>query len=85
MDISKEEQRILHHLAQGGVLHVKKNDHKKVVKVECFTREGWRFEAINIKLFQKMKRRKCIASTSGKPYRITRRGLELVRAQVDNR
>jgi uncharacterized protein YjhX (UPF0386 family) len=85
MDISKEEQRILHHLAQGGVLHVKKNDHKKVVKVECFTREGWRFEAINIQLFQKMKRRKCIASTSGKPYRITRRGLELVRAQVDNR
>lgn len=85
MDISKEEQRILHHLAQGGVLRVKKNKHKKVTKVECFTREGWKYEAINIPLFQKMKRRKCIASSSGKPYRITRRGLELVRSQYDNR
>lgn len=85
MDISKEEQHILHHLAQGGVLRVTKNEHKKVTKVECLTREGWRLEAINIPLFQKMKRRKCIASSGGQPYRITRRGLELVRSQLNNR
>lgn len=85
MDISKEEQNILHLLAQGGVLRVQKNAHKKATKVECFTREGWKYKTINISLFQKMKRRKCIASSRGQPYRITRRGLELVRSQFDNR
>lgn len=85
MDISKDEQRVLHHLAQGGQLRVKKNKHKKITTVECLTREGWRFEAIDIPLFQKMKRRKCIASSKGQPYTITRRGLELVRSQLNNR
>jgi uncharacterized protein YjhX (UPF0386 family) len=36
-------------------------------------------------LFRKLKRRRAIASKSGQPYRITRRGLELVRSEFDNR
>ena len=36
-------------------------------------------------IFNKLKARKAISSQAGQPYRITRRGLELVRSQVDNR
>jgi hypothetical protein len=41
--------------------------------------------ALPLALFQKLRRRSTIASTGGGPYRITRRGLELVRSQFDNR
>ncbi|MBU0582237.1 MAG: YjhX family toxin [Alphaproteobacteria bacterium] len=34
---------------------------------------------------RKLRRRKAVASCRGEPYRITRRGLELVRSQLDNR
>ena len=34
---------------------------------------------------RKLKRKKAIASQGGAPYRITRRGLELVRSEFDNR
>ena len=36
-------------------------------------------------IFRKLKRRRAIASHKSGPYRITRRGLELVRSQLDNR
>jgi uncharacterized protein YjhX (UPF0386 family) len=39
----------------------------------------------DMRLFRKLKRRQAIASHDGGPYRITRRGLELVRSEVDNR
>ena len=34
---------------------------------------------------KRLKRKDAIASHGGRPYHITRRGLELVRSQVDNR
>jgi uncharacterized protein len=40
---------------------------------------------VDIVIFRKLKRKKAIASKNGGPYRITRRGLELVRSQLDNR
>ena len=85
VDISKDEQRVLHALAQGGRLTVKKTSSGRVINVEGFTREGWRMPAIAARLFRKLKSKKAVASKSGGPYRITRRGLELVRAQPDNR
>jgi hypothetical protein len=85
MDISRAEQRILHLLAQGGRIEINRDDDRKIKAVSCFTRDGWRYPDFGIELFRKLKRLKAIKSSSGHPYRITERGLSLVRAQGDNR
>lgn len=84
MDISRAEQRILHLLAQGGHIRTER-DGKRLMDVSCFTREGWRYPGFDVDLFRKLKRRKTIISKKGGPYRITQRGLRLVRSQLDNR
>ncbi|KZL28360.1 YjhX family toxin [Pseudovibrio sp. WM33] len=85
MDISRPEQKILHMLAQGGYIRVEKDDGRHISKIELFTREGWRFSGLSDEVFRKLKRRKLIASKQSAPYRVTKRGLTLVRSQVDNR
>lgn len=85
MDISRAEQRILHLLAQGGRIEIQRNDTKKINRVTCFTRDGWRAPGLDLRLFRKLKRHRAIASRQGRPYRITKRGLELVRSELDNR
>lgn len=85
MDISSAEQRILHLLAQGGNIELIRNVDRKIETLRLNTREGWIFSQIDIVTFRKLKRKRAIASSGGKPYRITTRGLELVRAQLDNR
>ena len=84
MDISRAEQRILHLLAQGGQIDLIRNDAGKPSEVHCYNRDGWRLTGLEMDLFRKLKRRKAIASQGGMPYRITRRGLQLVRSQPDN-
>ena len=84
MDISREEQRVLHALAQGGAIHPLKARNGKVIGVECLNRDGWLMDC-NLRIFRKLKSKAAIASSDGRPYRITRRGLELVRSEVDNR
>ncbi|MFN3912805.1 YjhX family toxin [Hyphomonas sp.] len=84
MDISREEQRVLHLLAQGGWIEARRSDGAKIDEVSCFNREGWRYGGLSLELFRKLKRRGTIASSARKPYRITRRGLRLVRSQPDN-
>ncbi len=85
MDISRDEQRVLHTLAQGGNIHVLKDDKGRIKAVECYNRDGWLLSHCNLFLFRKLKNKKAIASANGHPYQITRRGLELVRAEYDNR
>lgn len=85
MDISREEQRVLHVLAQGGVIEPLKDKRGRIEKVACINRDGFILPELGMLLFKKLKRRHTIASQDGGPYRITRRGLELVRSQVDNR
>ena len=85
MDISRSEQRILHLLAQGGRIEITKDERKRIITVDCLTRDGWRFQGIDLDLFRKLKRKKAVASSNSGPYRITRRGLELVRSELDNR
>jgi len=84
MDISREEQRVLHALAQGGAIHALKTETGKISDIELYSRDGWLMPC-SLGLFKKLKNKKAIASSGGRPYRITRRGLELVRAELTNR
>ncbi|MEO1554555.1 MAG: YjhX family toxin [Pseudomonadota bacterium] len=85
MDISRAEQRILHMLAQGGRIEIERNENRKIDRAIVINRDGWRAPGLDLLLFRKLKRRRAIASRQGQPYRITRRGLELVRSELDNR
>jgi uncharacterized protein len=85
MDISRAEQRILHLLAQGGRIEIERDDKKKIEAVNCLTRDGWLYPGFDLELFRRLKRLKAIRSETGQPYRITERGLRLVRSQLDNR
>lgn len=85
MNISKYEQRVLHALAQGGAIHHRRDTDGRIVDAVCFTREGHVLADGTLALFRKLKRRKLIYSSGGRPYRISRLGLEAVRSQLDNR
>ncbi|WP_377295468.1 YjhX family toxin [Rhizobium sp. SGZ-381] len=84
MDISRAEQRILHLLAQGGRIDLIRNDNRKIEALRLITREGWVFYGLDLETFRKLKHKKAVSSRNGQPYRITERGLFLVRAQQDN-
>jgi len=85
MDISREEQRVLHVLAQGGVIEPLKDRRGRIERVTCINRDGFMLPIVDMMLFKKLKRRHTVASHGGGPYRITRRGLDLVRSEFDNR
>jgi len=85
MDITRAEQRILHLLAQGGWIVVEKDEKGRIEAAHCHTRDNWRHAGFDIGLFRRLRRRAAIASSKGGPYRITRRGLALVRSRLDNR
>jgi uncharacterized protein len=84
MDISRDEQRLLHTLAQGGNIHALKDENGKIIAAECYNRNGWMMPC-DLMLFRKLRNKRAIKSENSQPYRITRRGLELVRAEFDNR
>ena len=85
MNISKHEQRVLHVLAQGGSIHFKRSTSGKVQEIICFTRDGHVLTDCTLRVFERLKKRKLIRSTGGKPYRITQLGRVCVRPQLDNR
>ena len=85
MNVSKYEQRVLHALAQGGVVRPLRDADGRIVAADCLTRDGFRLADCTLGLFRRLKRRGLIASMDGQPYRITRLGLLAVRAQLDNR
>ncbi len=85
MNISKPEQRVLHALAQGGLIRHERDPRGRLADVHCMTREGYRLAACDLTLFARLKRRGLIASQGGGPYRITKEGLVAVRAQLNNR
>ena len=85
MDISRAAQRILHLLAQGGRIELTRGETRKIEKLQLYTREGWVLSGLDLLTFRKLKQKKAIHSQGGNPYRITERGLVLVRAEQDNR
>ena len=85
MNVSKYEQRVLHALAQGGCIRHFKDDCGNIVEVDCMTRDGYRLADCTLPVFRRLRQRRLIASANRGPYRITRLGLDVVRAQLDNR
>ncbi len=85
MNISKLEQRLLHVLARGGRIRHTRDERGKVADVTCFTHDGLVLADLTPDLFARLRRRRMISSSGGEPYRITRRGIQAVRAQSDNR
>lgn len=85
MNVSKHEQRVLHALAQGGRITFEKDERGKIVEILCYNRDGWVLSNCSLNIFQRLRRRRLIASRDSGPYQITRAGLAAVRPQLDNR
>lgn len=83
MNISRTEQRVLHTLALGGRI-----DHSRIgTRIDgilCITRDGFILTDCTLDVFQRLRRKRLIASEGGGPYHISRLGRQSVRAQVDN-
>ena len=85
MNVSRNGQRVLHVLAQGGLIRHHKDETGRIVTIECLTREGWLLSLCTLDLFKALRQKGLIASSNSGPYRITRLGLEAVRSRPDNR
>ncbi|RMC34425.1 YjhX family toxin [Paracoccus alkanivorans] len=85
MNISKNEQRVLHALAQGGRITYRRGPNGRIVEAQCFTREGFVLANCTLDVLRKLRRKRFIESRSGSAYRISELGRRNVRAQQDNR
>jgi uncharacterized protein len=83
MNISRTEQRVLHVLALGGRIEHARNG-AKIAEILCVTRDGLILADCTLGVFQRLRRKRLIASDGGGPYRISRLGRLSVRAQKDN-
>lgn len=84
MNVNRTDQRVLHALAQGGLIRLHRDDAGNIVAAECLNRDGWRLSPFDLQDFKRLKRRRLVSSRNGGPYRITRLGLAVVRPQLDN-
>jgi uncharacterized protein YjhX (UPF0386 family) len=62
-----------------------KDDRGDIIAAVCITRDGWRLADCALGVFRRLRKRRFIRSQEGGPYHVTREGLAVVRAQVDNR
>lgn len=69
----------------GRIVHRRHAQTGKIVAIDCFTRDGFVLADCSIGVFNRLKRRRLIASQGGQPYRISREGLVAVRSQLDQR
>lgn len=85
MNISRAEQRVLHALAQGGLIRYVRGSNGRIVEALCFTREGYVLADFNLEVFARLRRKRLVESRASSPYRISQKGRRSVRAQQDNR
>lgn len=85
MNISKQEQQVLHTLAMGGEIRRYLDETGKLAEITCFTREGFGLSNCTMGIFKKLKSKKLIRSKGGKPYRITHLGATSVQAKMNQR
>ena len=85
MNISRNEQRVLHVLAQGGFIRHERGDNGRILAVACFTRDGHLLSDCTIEVFRRLRRRRLVESQASGPYRISHKGRLAVRSQPDNR
>ncbi|WP_421862551.1 YjhX family toxin [Motiliproteus sp.] len=85
MNISKQEQRVLHVLALGGLIRYQRKESGKVQDATCYTREGHILASLTIDTFRRLKIKKLISSKNGQPYRITKLGANSVQSQMMQR
>ena len=85
MNISKNEQRVLHALAQGGRILYERAANGRVTEVICYTRDGLILTNCTLEIFQKLRRKRLVESKCSSPYRISDKGRRSARSQVDNR
>lgn len=85
MNISRAEQRTLHALAQGGAILLERDVDGRILRADCFTRDGFRLTDCTLSVWRKPKKKGLIASHGGGPYRVNRNGLARMRSQLDNR
>ncbi len=85
MNISRAEQRTLHALAQGGAIQLERDRDGRILRADCFTRDGYLLSDCTLSVWRKLKTKGLIASHDGGPYRVNREGLARMRSQLDNR
>lgn len=79
MNVSRDEQRVLHVLAQGGhIAHYREDN--RIIAVDCFNRDGHRLADCRLDVFGKLKRKRLIASKGGGSIASRPRGLGRARA-----
>jgi uncharacterized protein YjhX (UPF0386 family) len=85
MNISRNEQRVLHVLAQGGLIRHERSNSGSILSVSCFTRNGHLLSDCTLDVFSRLRRKRLVESKASGPYRISLKGRLSVRAQLDNR
>ena len=85
MNISKQEKRVLHVLAQGGQIRYLRGPNGRILQANCFTHDGMILSDCTLQIMAKLRRKKLIASTNSSPYRIMEKGRRSVLSQLNNR
>ncbi|MBK4214566.1 YjhX family toxin [Paracoccus caeni] len=85
MNISKDEQRVLHVLAQGGHIRHSRGPNGRIIDAECIAHDGSILLGCSLDVIRKLRSKRLIESRGSGPYRISLAGRRAVRAQSDNR
>lgn len=74
MNISRNQQPVLHVPALGGRILHKRGEGNKITPITCVTQEGMILADCDLAIFNRLRRKRLIESRSGSPYRISTLG-----------